>query len=83
MVWREVVVWAMVELRRTRRGYEEVPPERCSACGAAFEPGRVTVGIQHCACPVNMHRSHRCPCGQTTLTPPAGEHCRARSLDGR
>lgn len=73
----------MVALRRTRRGYEEVAPKRCASCEAAFEPGRVTVGIQHCACENNMHRSWRCPCGQTTLMPPAGEHCRSTSLDGR
>lgn len=55
------MIMAMAQLRRTRRGYEEIPPQACSACGAAFEPGHVIVGIQHCACPVNMHRSHRCP----------------------
>ena len=73
----------MVELRRTHRGWEEVPPRRCGSCAAAFEPGKVIVGIQHCTCPVAMHRSHRCPCGQATLTPPAGERCRPISLDGR
>ena len=73
----------MAELRRTRRGYEEIPPVLCESCWADFQPGTVIVGIQHCACEVNMHRSHRCPCGHATLTPPAGEHCRPRSLDGR
>ena len=73
----------MVELRRTRRGYEEVPPPRCEACGADFRPGHVLVGIQHCSCEVSMHRSHRCPCGKETLTPPAVERCRPFSLDGR
>ncbi len=73
----------MAELRRTHRGYEEVPPPRCESCGADFQPGQVIVGIQHCACEVNMHRSHQGPCGHVTLTPPAGEQCRSRSLDGR
>ena len=73
----------MVELRRTLRGYEEVPPPRCGSCGADFRPGHVIVGVQHCVCQVNMHRSHRCPCGQATLTPPLGHGCRPFSLDGR
>ena len=73
----------MLELRRTRRGYEEVPPPRCESCGVDFLPGHVIVGIQHCSCEVNLHRSHRHTCGHVTLTPPAGGQCRARSLDGR
>lgn len=71
-------------LRKTRRGYEEIPPERCAHCGEPFRPGEFTVGIQHCACPARMHRCHhRTACGHTTLTPPAGENCRAQDLDGR
>ena len=71
-------------LKRTRRGWEEVPPERCSGCGERLLPGEVTVGIVHCTCELRMHRAHNhTVCGATTLTPPAGERCRAVSLDGR
>lgn len=73
-----------MRLRCTRRGFEEVPPQRCFGCGEPFRPGQVSVGIQHCTCERLMHRSHFCRrCGTTTLTPPAGERCKPRSLDGR
>lgn len=73
----------MAELRKTRRGYEEVPPSRCVSCGAAFVPGKVIVGSQQCSCAQRFHRTHCCPCGYVTLTPAGDPGCRQVNLDGR
>lgn len=74
-----------MRLRRTRRGYEEIPPSCCEACGTPFTAGQVLVGVAHCSCSeVRLHRSHSClKCGEVTFTPPMGSSCRPQSLDGR
>lgn len=72
-------------LRRTRRGFEEISPARCMSCGGEFGPGKVLIGVRHCACmEVRIHREHHClRCGADTFTPPMGPDCRPQSLDGR
>src|SRR4029077_19262892 len=43
-----------MNLRRTRKGWEEIPPKHC-ANGHELRAGAVLVGTQHCQC----GRSHR------------------------
>ena len=71
-----------VELRRTRRGWQEVAPTRCTGCGATLVGGEVLVGTAHCRCGT-MHRTHFHRCGTTTYTPELGAACRPQALDHR
>lgn len=74
---------AEMDLRRTRRGWEEPSPSQCPECGAELGPNQVLVGVAHCRCG-EMHRSHFCRrCEHTIYTPPLDDSCAFQSLDGR
>lgn len=71
---------AAVTLRRTRKGWVEPAPARCSK-GHPLSARQVLVGTQHCAC-MRTHRTHTCRvCGATTYTPPFGSACRRHEFD--
>ena len=71
-----------MNLRRTRKGWQEIPPKHC-ANGHELRGGSVLVGTQHCICG-RTHRTHTCrTCGDTTWTPPTGSACMLKNLDKR
>jgi len=71
-----------VRLRRTRRGWEEVAPARCPACGQRWGGHQVLVGVAHCRC--GIHRSWSCRrCDTSTYHPPLAPDCVIQELDGR
>ena len=71
-----------MNLVRTRKGWQEIPPNRC-ANGHELRGGTCLVGTQHCDC-MRTHRTHMCRlCGHITYTPPLGSACRRHEFDQR
>jgi hypothetical protein len=71
-----------MDLVRTRKGWQEIPPKRC-ANGHELRGGTCIVGTQHCKCG-RTHRTHTCrTCGDTVMTPPTGSACVLKYLDER